>query len=136
MIDPARLELRHLRYFAAVADELHFGRAAARLAVSQPALSVQIRTLEAVAGVRQFERHSRHVALTDAGRTLAESVQRLLRDTDAALVASRQAAAGQTGELRIGFGPTLMLSTLAEVVRGYRARYPQVRLDLHELPTA
>lgn len=136
MIDPSRLELRHLRYFKAVADELHFGRAAARLAVSQPALSVQIRQLEEIAGVRLFDRHSRSVVLTDAGRVLTDSVARLLRDTDAAMMASRQAAAGQTGELRIGFGPTLMLSTLAEVVRAYRARYPQVRLDLHEWPTA
>jgi DNA-binding transcriptional LysR family regulator len=136
MINPSRLELRHLRYFAVVAEQLHFGRAAARLAVSQPALSVQIRQLEELAGVRLFERHSRHVALTDAGRVLAEAVARLLRDTEAAMVASRRAAAGQTGELRIGFGPTLMLSTLAEAVRAYRARYPNVRLDLHELPTA
>lgn len=136
MIENPRLELRHLRYFAAVADELHFGRAAARLSVSQPALSVQIRQLEDIAGVRLFERHSRNVALTDAGRVLAEAAPKLMRDADAALIASQQAASGQTGELRVGFGPTLMLSTLAEVVRSYRARFPQVRLDLHELPSA
>jgi len=136
MIDSSRLELRHLRYFAAVADELHFGRAATRLAVSQPALSVQIRQLEDIAGARLFERHSRYVALTDAGRVLLDSVKRLLRDAEAALLASQQAAEGRTGELRVGFGPTLMLSTLAQVVRTYRARYPNVRLDLHELPSA
>lgn len=136
MIDSSRLELRHLRYFSAVADELHFGRAADRLAVSQPALSVQVRQLEDIAGVRLLERHSRRVALTDAGRVLLEAAKRLLRDADAALAASQEAADGQTGELRVGFGPTLMLSNLAQVVRAYRARYPKVRLDLHEMPSA
>lgn len=136
MVDSSRLELRHLRYFAVVADELHFGRAAQRLAISQPALSVQIRQLEEITGARLFERHSRHVALTDAGRVLLEAVKRLLRDAEAALIASQQAADGQTGELRVGFGPTLMLSTLAQVVRAYRSRYPNVRLDLHEMPSA
>ena len=104
--------------------------------MSQPALSVQIRQLEDIAGARLFERHSRHVALTDAGLVLYEAVKRLLRDAEAALDATRQAADGQTGELRVGFGPTLMLSTLAQVVRAYRSKYPLVRLDLHELPTA
>lgn len=136
MIDSSRLELRHLRYFATVADELHFGRAAERLAISQPALSIQIRQLEDIAGSRLFERHSRHVALTDAGRVLLEAVKRLLRDAEAALIATQQASEGQTGELRVGFGPTLMLSTLAQVVRAYRSRYPHVRLDLHEMPSA
>lgn len=136
MIDSSRLELRHLRYFTAVADALHFGRAAAELSVSQPALSVQIKQLEDIAGAQLFERHSRHVGLTDAGRIFAEAARRLLRDADTALLAARQAAEGQTGELRIGFGPTLMMSTLAQVIRTYRSRYPHVRLDLHELSTA
>jgi DNA-binding transcriptional LysR family regulator len=136
MIDIARLELRHLRYFAAVADELHFGRAAERLSVSQPALSVQIRQLEEIAGVQLFERHSRRVMLTDAGRQLVDSVKRLLRDAESALTAAQHAAEGQIGELRVGFGPTLMLSDLAHVFRRYRARYPKVRLDLHEWATA
>ena len=112
-----RLELRHLRYFLAVAEELHFGRAAARLAVSQPALSVQIRQLEDGVGARLFDRHSRHVALTDAGRTLREAGGRLLRDLEAAVEAARRASTGETGLLRLGFGPTLMLSTLAPRAR-------------------
>lgn len=136
MIEQSRLELRHLRYFCAVAEELHFGRAAARLAVSQPALSVQIRQLEDIVGARLFDRHSRRVALTDAGRALDETARRVLRDIDAALVATRQAQAGHVGALRVGFGPTLMMSRLAEVVRGYRLRHPQVRIDLRELPAA
>lgn len=136
MIDSSRLELRHLRYFIAVADTLHFGRAAAQLAVSQPGLSVQIQQLEEIAGARLFDRHSRHVSLTDAGRVFAEAARRVLRESEAALLATQQAAGGQTGELRIGFGPTLMMSTLAQVIRTYRSRYPKVRLDLHELSTA
>lgn len=131
-----RLELRHFRYFSAVAEELHFGRAAARLALSQPSLSLQIKQLEGIVGARLFERHSRRVVLTDAGRVFHDAARRVLRDVDAAVAATRQADAGHTGELRLGFGPTLMLSTLARVVRAYRGRHPGVHLDLRELPTA
>jgi DNA-binding transcriptional LysR family regulator len=130
------LELRHLRYFRRVVDELHFGRAAARLAVSQPTLSVQIRQLEAIVGGRLFERHTRQVTLTDAGRALDEAARRILRDVDTALDATRQAQTGQVGVLRVGFGPTLILSTLGQVVRTYRQRHPGVRIDLRELPTS
>jgi DNA-binding transcriptional LysR family regulator len=136
MTDPARIELRHLRYFCRLADELHFGRAASRLAMSQPALSVQIRQLEEMVGARLVERHSRHVSLTDAGRVFEEAARRILREVEAALHATRQAEAGEVGALRLGFGPTLMFSTLAQVVRAYRARYPGVRMDLRELATA
>ena len=136
MNDHSRLELRHLRYFAVVADELHFGRAAARLALSQPALSVQIKQLEEMVGTSLLERHSRHVSLTDAGRVLKESARRILRDVDAAVDETRRASLGQIGVLRVGFSPTLMLSTLAHVIRSYRARFPAVRVDLRELATA
>lgn len=129
------IELRHLRYFVAVAEELHFGRAAHRLALSSPSLSIQIRQLEDLAGVRLFDRHSRRVALTDAGVVFREAATRILREVDAALTAARQADAGEIGELRIGFGPTLMLSTLAHVVSTYRTRHPRVHLDLRELTT-
>ncbi len=136
MKDASRLELRHLRYFCQVATDLHFGRAAGVLAVSQPALSVQIRQVEEIAGARLFERHTRQVALTDAGRVFEESARRILREVDAALDAARQAGSGEAGLLRVGFGPTLMLSTLAHVIRTYRQRYPGVRVDLRELATS
>lgn len=136
MNDPGRLELRHLRYFRVVADELHFGRAAARLAVAQPTLSVQIKRLEAMVGARLFDRHTRLVSLTDAGRTLDEAARRILRDVDTAVEATREVHAGHAGVLRVGFGPTLMLSTLAHVVRTYRLRHPGVRIDLREMPTS
>lgn len=130
------IELRHLRYLCAVAEELHFGRAAARLGLSQPPLSLQIRQLEEAAGARLFDRHSRRVALTDAGRALHDAARRILREVDAALVSARQAGAGEVGELRVAFAPTLMLSPLAHVIRRYRARYPGVRVELRELPSA
>lgn len=136
MAETGRLELRHLRYFVVVAEELHFGRAALRLAVSQPALSVQVRQLEAIVGARLLERHSRAVALTDAGRAFVDAARRILRDVEAAVGAARQAHAGEIGVLRVGFGPTLMLSPLAQAVRAYRTRYPQVRVELRELATA
>jgi len=136
MNDPGQLELRHLRYFQVMAEELHFGRAAARLAIAQPTLSVQIKQLEARVGARLFERHTRQVSLTDAGRTLDEAARRILRDVDTAVEATREVHAGHAGVLRVGFGPTLMLSTLAHVVRAYRQRHPGVRIDLREMPTS
>src|SRR3712207_4153388 len=107
MADTARPELRHLHAFCLAADELHFGRAATRLALSQPALSVQIRQLEALVGATLFERHTRHVALTDAGRVFDEAARRLLRDVDAALEATRRAQAGEVGVVRVWFVPAL-----------------------------
>ena len=97
------IELRHLRYFVAVAEELHFGRAAARLNISQPPLSQQIQILEQQVGARLFARTNRSVSLTEAGRQfLADSRQILLQVNEAAARASRLHH-GETGELRIGF---------------------------------
>jgi DNA-binding transcriptional LysR family regulator len=135
MIDASRLELRHLRYFAVVAAELHFGRAAARLALSQPSLSLQIRQLEEIAGARLFDRHSRRVVLTDAGRVLQDAGARILRDAEAALVNARRAGDGHSGTLRVAFGPTLMLSTLGAAVQRYRDLHPAVHVELRELPS-
>ncbi len=135
-MNPVAVELRHLRYFCAVAEELHFGRAAARLGVSQPPLSLQIRQLEEMIGARLFDRHSRSVALTDAGHALYDASRRLLRDVETAVLAARQAGNGEIGELRVAFAPTLMLSSFADTIQRYRSRYPGVRLDLRELPSA
>jgi len=131
---PPDPSLRQLRCLRAVADELHFGRAAARLGMSQPALSVQIRQLERAVGARLLDRHTRQVLVTDAGRALDEAA-RILREVDSAVDAARQMHAGQAGVLRVGFGPTLMLSTLGHAVRTFRLRHPGVRVDLRELPT-
>lgn len=133
MIEP--LELRHLRYFVAVAEELHFGRAAQRLGMAQPPLSQQIQRLEQIIGARLFERTSRRVQLTDAGNALLPDARRLLAGAEAALLAARRAGRGEQGELRVAFAATVMFLALPEIIRAFRDRFPGVHLDLREMPT-
>ncbi|MBL8979514.1 MAG: LysR family transcriptional regulator [Gemmatimonadetes bacterium] len=133
MIEP--LELRHLRYFVAVAEELHFGRAAQRLGMAQPPLSQQIQRLEQIIGARLFERTSRRVQLTDAGTALLPDARRLLAGAEAALLAARRAGRGEQGELRVAFAATVMFLALPEIIRAFRDRFPGVHLDLREMPT-
>lgn len=130
-----RLELRHLRYFVAVAEELHFGRAARRLGIAQPPLSQQIQRLEQVVGVRLFERTSRRVQLTDGGTTLLSEARRVLAAATEALEATRRAGRGELGELRVAFAATVMFLALPAVIREFRGRFPGVHLDLREMPT-
>jgi len=130
-----RLELRHLRYFVTVAEELHFGRAARRLGIAQPPLSQQIQRLEQVLGVRLFERTSRRVQLTDGGTTLLAEARRVLAAATEAMEATRRAGRGELGELRVAFAATVMFLALPEVIREFRGRYPGVHLDLREMPT-
>lgn len=129
------MELRHLRYFVAVAEELHFGRAARRLGIAQPPLSQQIQRLEQVVGVRLFERTSRRVQLTDGGATLLVEARRVLAAATEAFEATRRAGRGELGELRVAFAATVMFLALPEVIREFRGRYPGVHLDLREMPT-
>ncbi|HMV30743.1 MAG: LysR substrate-binding domain-containing protein [Gemmatimonadales bacterium] len=129
------LELRHLRYFVAVAEELHFGRAARRLGIAQPPLSQQIQRLEQVVGVRLFERTSRRVQLTDGGTTLLSEARRVLAAATEALEATRRAGRGELGELRVAFAATVMFLALPAVIREFRGRFPGVHLDLREMPT-
>src|SRR6185503_8042442 len=98
-----QLELRHLRYFVAVAEELHFGRAARRLGIAQPPLSLQIQRLEAELGVSLFDRTSRRVELTAAGRALLSEGKRVIEDFHSATDAARRAARGETGSLSVAF---------------------------------
>ena len=133
MIEP--LELRHLRYFVAVAEELHFGRAAQRLGMAQPPLSQQIQRLEQIIGARLFERTSRRVQLTDAGTALLPDARRLLAGAEAALLAARRAGRGEQGELWVAFAATVMFLALPEIIRAFRDRFPGVHLDLREMPT-
>jgi DNA-binding transcriptional LysR family regulator len=130
------MDLRHLRYFLAVAEELHFGRAAARLHIAQPPLSRQIRDLEEEVGVRLFDRDRTHVALTPAGRALLEEARHALASVDAAVVSARRAARGETGRLRVGYVPSAISTRLPETVRAFRARYPGVDVQLREMPPA
>ena len=97
------IELRHLRYAVAVAEEGHITRAAARLGIQQPPLSQQIRALEAAIGAPLFRRQPRGVELTAAGRAFVEKARVILRDTDLAVEAARRASRGQEGQLAIGF---------------------------------
>jgi DNA-binding transcriptional LysR family regulator len=128
------VELRHLRYFAAVAEELSFTRAAERLHIAQPPLSTQIRNLEAELGVELFDRSRRAIELTDAGEVLLGETRRLLTQIEQALNATRNAGVGETGRLTIGFVPSASTSTLPGHLRAFRARYPGVELFLRELP--
>ena len=127
------MELRHLRSFVAVAEELHFGRAATRTFVAQPALSKQIAALERELDVRLFVRDRRQVALTAAGRTLLSDARRLLAQSDAAGDRARAAGRGATGTLRLGFIAPALYALLPPLLRGFRARYPEVGLVLEEM---
>jgi DNA-binding transcriptional LysR family regulator len=128
------MELRHLRYFATLADELHFGRAAARLGISQPPLSQQIRALEVELGTRLLERTNRKVALTEAGRMFLSEARAALVQADRAMQVGRRAGRGELGELRIGFFPSApLIPVVARSVLGFRRAYPQVQLTLTEV---
>jgi DNA-binding transcriptional LysR family regulator len=130
-----RVELRHLRYFVAVAEELHFGRAAARLGIAQPPLSQQIQRLERAVGTRLLDRNSRRVQLTDAGQALLLEARRVLEAAGTAVEAARRAGRGEMGELRVAFAATVMFLELPRIIREFRQRYPRVHLDLREMPT-
>ncbi|HEY9138683.1 MAG TPA: LysR family transcriptional regulator, partial [Terriglobus sp.] len=126
------IELRHLRYFVAVAEELHFGRAAQRLYLAQPALSQQIRRLEEILGVELFHRTSRSVALTAAGEVLLERARRTLRNVRLDAEEARGIGRGEVGRLNVGFVGSAMLASLPAIFRQYRTTYPRVQMHLHE----
>ena len=130
------MELRHLRYFLAVAEELHFHRAAARLHISQPPLSQQIRALERELGVTLLERNRRRVALTAAGESFRDDARAILAAVERASERARNVARGAVGTLSIGFVGSAMFSPLLpELLREFRAGHPDVELILRELPT-
>ena len=127
------MELRHLRFFVALAEELHFGRAARRLAISQPPLSVAIRQLEASVGAQLFERNSKAVRLTAAGQALQSSARALLRDAEDAAMQARHVAQGSAGRLRIGFVGAMLYRGLPQALTRFQAAHPAVRVTLAEL---
>ena len=127
------VELRHLRYFLAVAEDLHFGRAAQRLGIAQPALSQQIQRLEAEVGVELFHRTKRRVELSAAGAAMVAQSRRALADAAGAVDAARRAARGETGVLTVGFIESAAGLVLPRAVRSFRDRHPQVELVLREL---
>lgn len=124
------MELRQLRYFMAVADELHFGRAARRLHMSQPPLSVQVGRLEREVGVPLFDRSTRRVTLTPAGLHLQERARRILDEVDAVRGEMRDYVDGLAGQLTAGFVSSANYTVLPEVVRLFRSRRDRVTLSL------
>jgi LysR family transcriptional regulator, benzoate and cis,cis-muconate-responsive activator of ben and cat genes len=126
------VELRHLRYFAAVGEEEHFGRAAERLHVAQPALTRQIRQLEEELGCALFERLKRGVRLTEAGKSFLEESRLLLSDLERGIDRTRLVAQGKVGRLRVGFAEAATYSgELPSILRDFRASSPDVRLELY-----
>ncbi|QGP80648.1 LysR substrate-binding domain-containing protein [Sphingobium sp. CAP-1] len=128
------MDLRHLRYFLCVAEEMHFGRAARRLGMSQPPLSQQIRALEEELGARLFDRTSRRVTLTQAGRMFLPEARQALSQVERAAQVARLAQAGQVGRLGLGFTASApFVPQVADALYSYRQAHPDVELKLQEL---
>lgn len=130
------MDIRHLQYFLAVAEELHFGRAAKRLHIAQPPLSRQIRKLEEELGVPLFNRAKHRIHLTHAGRVFMEEARLILAQTREAVLAAQRAADGQAGRLVIGFISAATCDVLPTVLPVFRERCPDVELTLRELHTS
>ena len=129
------MELRHLRYFVTVAEELHFGRAAKKLHISQPPLSMQIHGPEAGLGVTLFNRTQRSVALTQAGNALLGEARDILARVDQAVLMTRRVSRGEIGELAIGFISVADYNVLPVVLREFRRAFPLVNLTLRKSTT-
>ncbi|MEM6613318.1 MAG: LysR family transcriptional regulator [Cyanobacteria bacterium P01_C01_bin.72] len=129
------MELRQLRYFVTLAQELHFGRAAERLNITQPALSKQIRVLETKIEVQLLIRTKRTVKLTSAGEIFLLQAQQLLQKAEEAISIAKRATLGEIGKLTIGFTATATYSVLPELIGRFRLRYPQVEVEILELST-
>jgi DNA-binding transcriptional LysR family regulator len=130
------IELRHLRYFLAVAETLHFSKAAERLGMAQPPLSQQIKRLEQLLGHRLFDRTTRGVSLTLAGQLLAERSRSTLEKVHDDLAQVRRLGRGEEGTLTVGFSGSVMFTGLPAAIESYRRRYPKVELRLRELVTS
>jgi len=126
-------ELRHLRYFVAVAEELNFSRAAQRLHMAQPPLSLAIRQLEQELGTELFQRSTREVTLTEPGRTFLEGARRTLAEAERAVGSAKRAAVGETGRLRVAFSWSARYETLPALGRALRAQHPDVEMLAQEM---
>jgi DNA-binding transcriptional LysR family regulator len=130
------IEFRHLRYFLAVAETLHFSKAAAQLRMAQPPLSQQIRNLERIVGYPLFERTTRGVRLTKVGQYFRERARNTVTKLQEDVEMARRLGSGQEGVLTVGFSGSIMLTTLPKAIERYRRMYPKVELRLRELVTA
>lgn len=128
------MELRHLKYFIAVAEELHFGKAAIALNMSQPPLSRQIKQLEKEIGAKLFTRTKRSVELTDAGKLFLEQSNQIFNKLESACESARKAHNGEIGKLSIGFSGSWS-SELLRLLRDYRSKFPHVEVLLQQLST-
>lgn len=129
------MELRHIRYFIAVAEEQNVTRAAARLHVSQPPLTRQIQDLESELGVALFERTGRAIRLTEAGKVFLRGAKAVLQRVEAALHATRAVAIGRASELHVGHAPSATAEFLPSVLRSFHKTLPGVRVTLHDMTT-
>lgn len=127
------MELRHLRYFLAVADELHFGRAARKLHIAQPPLSRQIRDLEEELQVSLFRRAHKRVELTEPGRIFQEKARLILQQTEQARMLMSSASRGAAGQISIGFVTSAVYSVIPDILRRYRKQFPQVDIRCFEM---
>ena len=126
------MELRHLRYFVAVAEMENVSRAALKLHVSQPALSRQIRDLEDEIGFSLLERTAKSVRLTDAGRAFLDNARALLQNADDAVTKARAVASAEPTELHVGYSPTPTAEILPKILRAFQAAMPNVHVRLHD----
>ncbi|HYD30533.1 MAG TPA: LysR substrate-binding domain-containing protein [Azospirillaceae bacterium] len=130
------MDLRHLRYFVAVAEELHFGRAAERLHIAQPPLSQQIKALETELGVRLFHRTKRRVDLTEAGRLFLDEACAVLARAERAVTTAQRAGRGELGRLAVGYtGSTAYNPLVPRIIRHFRESFPTVELTLQDMHT-
>ncbi|MET0311552.1 MAG: LysR family transcriptional regulator [Burkholderiaceae bacterium] len=130
------MEFRHLRYFLVLAEELHFGRAARRLAISQPPLSTNIQQLEASVGARLFARSSKSVQLTEAGRAFVPHARALIEQAQQAARHARDVAEGLAGSLQVGFVGTMLYRGLPALLQRFQEQHPRLRLTLRELSSS
>ncbi|SIS63804.1 LysR family transcriptional regulator [Paracoccus saliphilus] len=130
------ITFRQLRYFLVLAEELHFGRAAQKLHISQPPLSASLKQLEQTLGFALMERSHKAVRLTPAGIVYAEHARRILGQLDAAEALAAQAAKQVAGKITIGFVPSMLFRRLAETLREVQEAYPEIELRLHEMNTS
>ncbi|MFT0801581.1 LysR family transcriptional regulator [Bacillus swezeyi] len=129
------MELRHLRYFMVVAEELHFGKAALRLQMTQPPLSQQIKQLENEIGVTLLKRSKRAVRLTAAGGVFLKQIKEGLSQIDQAVDMAQRTARGELGRLVIGFVGSATFEIMPPIIREYRNQFPSVKIELRELST-
>lgn len=129
------MELRHIRYFVAVAEELNFRRAAERIHISQPSLSAQIRQLEKEIGAKLLNRDTHQVSMTAAGEYFLESSRRILRDSEDTIHIAQRIGSGEIGKLTIGFVGSLGHDLMPRILRAFHHDYPEVELNLLEMDT-